>query len=135
MTIKIVPRRMRSDLVRKVREISGENLQVCMQCGLCSGSCPQFERFDIYPRKVMRLAQLGLIDDLLSSETAWRCAACHSCEARCPRGVSLAKVMETLRQITLRTNEDYVMPNRVPAETLADMPPIALVAGFRKFTP
>ncbi len=134
MAIKIVPRKTRSDLVRKVQEMCEENLQVCMQCGLCSGSCPQFERLEVYPRKVMRMGQLGLIEELVASNVGWHCAACHICNARCPRGVSLPKLMEALRQITLRENENYVEPNKIPDETIEDAPPIVLVAGFRKFT-
>ena len=42
--------------------------------------------------------------------------------------------MEALRQQVLRTSTNYIEPSGIPAEQVADMPQIALVAGFRKFT-
>jgi hypothetical protein len=49
-------------------------------------------------------------------------------------GVDLAKVMEALRQITLRKNVDYVSPLSIPKEVLSQVPQIALVSCLRKFS-
>lgn len=69
----------------------------CYQCGKCSGGCPVADQMDIMPRQVMRLVQLGLIDEALHSKAIWLCAGCDTCTSRCPKGVDIAKVMETLR--------------------------------------
>ncbi|MGD8227745.1 MAG: hypothetical protein PVI20_08190, partial [Desulfobacteraceae bacterium] len=66
--------------------------------------------------------------------TCWVCAACHSCNVRCPRGVDLPRVMEALRLMTLRKNKNYIEPSELPADTVKECPQIALVAGFRKLT-
>jgi len=42
--------------------------------------------------------------------------------------------MEALRLLTLRKNKNYVEPSKMPRETIADLPQIALVSGFRKLT-
>ena len=44
--------------IRKVKEISGQNIGLCYQCGTCSGACPNFAESDILPRQLMRRAQL-----------------------------------------------------------------------------
>jgi hypothetical protein len=42
--------------------------------------------------------------------------------------------MEALRLLVLRRNLDHVSPCALPGETYEEMPQIALVAAFRKFT-
>ncbi|HCX89985.1 MAG: heterodisulfide reductase [Deltaproteobacteria bacterium CG12_big_fil_rev_8_21_14_0_65_43_10] len=105
-----------------------------MQCGMCSGGCPMIEYMDIPPRRIMILTHFGLKDKVISSKTAWICATCNACSVRCPRGVELTKVMEAIRQLTLRKNINYVEPSAISEETIADLPQIALVSCFRKHT-
>ncbi len=89
---------------------------------------------DLLPRQIMRLVQLGLEENIADSNTIWLCASCLACTARCPRGVDLSRVMEALRLITLRKNINFVEPSKIPPETIAELPQIALVSGFRKHT-
>lgn len=76
---------------------SGVNVSKCYQCGKCSAGCPVGDHMDIPTNKVMRLAQMGLIEDALKSHAIWLCASFTTCTTRCPKGVDVAKVMETLR--------------------------------------
>jgi heterodisulfide reductase subunit C len=46
----------------------------------------------------MRLVQLGLKDEVLSSATIWLCASCETCATRCPREIEIVRVMDVLRQ-------------------------------------
>jgi len=134
MPISISAKKTRNEFVRRVEEISGQNLHLCYQCGMCSGNCPMFFAMDLLPRQIMHLVQLGLEEEIAKSKAIWLCASCLTCTVRCPRGVDLAKVMEALRLITLRKNIDYVEPSKIPVETLAKLPQIALVSSFRKLT-
>ena len=118
----------------KLKELSGQDVKLCMQCGTCSASCPMMENMGMSPRKVMHYLQFGLPDVLDAINTCWICASCHTCSVRCPRGIDIARVMEALRQLTLRKNENFIEPSRIPAEIIKDCPPIAMVAGFRKLT-
>jgi heterodisulfide reductase subunit C len=89
---------------------------------------------DILPNQVIRLVQLGLEEDLANTKTVWLCASCLTCTARCPRGVDLSRVMEAVRQMTLRKNKNYVEPSKMSPNTIADLPQIAMVSAFRKLT-
>ena len=105
-----------------------------MQCATCTGMCPIAQEMDCSPRKVMHLAQFGLVEKLTDINTYWKCASCHACSVKCPRGIDIAKVMEALRQLVLRKSHNYIEPSQLPPAVIAEMPQIALVAGFRKFT-
>jgi heterodisulfide reductase subunit C len=76
----------------------GEKLKQCFQCGTCTSDCPIARFSDSYrPRTIIRMAQLGLKDRVLSSNTLWLCAACYTCTDRCPQDVEVASVIRILR--------------------------------------
>jgi len=45
------------------------------------------------------MAQLGLKDRVLKSDTLWLCAACFTCTDRCPQDVEVASVIRVLRNL------------------------------------
>jgi len=57
---------------------------------------------DIVPNKLMRAIHLGLKEEVLRSNTIWVCASCETCTTRCPNGIDIAHIMDTLRQMSLR---------------------------------
>lgn len=134
MRVEISSGKLRSDFVKKVAELSGQNVYLCYQCGKCSAGCPMGHCMDMLPNQVIRLVQLGMQDDIAGSKTVWLCASCLTCTVRCPKGVDLARVMEAIRLLTLRKNKNYVEPSKLDREQVADLPQIALVSGFRKLT-
>jgi len=134
MSVTISPKRVRGDFVRHVRDISGENINLCYQCGLCSGNCPSVCKMDVSPRRIIELARLGLQEEIAESQTVWVCASCLACAVNCPRGFDLSRVMEAIRLLTLRKNLDRVRPEDVSQQERCDLPQIAMVSGFRKFT-
>lgn len=135
MRVGISAKTVRSQFVERIGEISGQNILACYQCGLCSAGCPSAMAMDVAPNQIMRLVQLGLEEETAKSSTIWLCASCLTCSIRCPRGIDLARVMEALRLMSLRKNVSYVTPSQISREALAELPQIALVANFRKFTP
>ncbi len=133
MRIRLSAEMIEGDFVREIEEISGQDLLGCNQCGKCSAGCPVTFAMDLLPSQVIRLAQLGL-EEVLDANTIWYCASCQTCLSRCPRGVDLPRVMEALRQISLRERGDYLAMPELPAEFLAEAPQLAIIGGFRKYT-
>ena len=129
---KINPKK--TDFIEKVKEISGQNINLCFQCGTCSAACPNAADIDMLPRQLMRRAQMGMADDVKAAKTPWVCVSCLSCTARCPRGIDIARVMEAIRLLSLRENIDYVHPDELPKEMIEDLPQMALISSFRKHT-
>jgi len=134
MRISISRRKIRDPFVAKVEELSGQNLLACYQCGKCSAGCPAVSQMDILPNQIIRFAQLGLKEELLASRSIWICASCMTCNVRCPKGINIAEVIEALRQILLRKREDHVKVEQLTDDEKGDVPPIALISSFRKYT-
>ena len=134
MRINISKRKIKDPFVGKVEELSGQNLLACYQCGKCSAGCPAIAEMDILPNQIIRYAQLGLKDELMRSKSIWICASCFTCNARCPKGINIAEVIEALRQILLRKSEDHLKVKKLSAAEKGDVPPIAIISSMRKFT-
>jgi heterodisulfide reductase subunit C len=86
---------------------------------------------DRLPSQVIRLAQLG-VEDVLASNTPWICAACLMCQARCPKGVDIPRIMEALRQIALRRDHVQLVATQIDPDLLATAPQMAVVGALRK---
>ena len=88
-----------SDAVAKA---GGEKVNVCLQCGTCTASCP-INRFDetYNPRLIVRAAVLGLKEKVFSN-MIWLCASCYSCTERCPRGVRPTEVIRVIRNLAVK---------------------------------
>ena len=101
MTIRITKQASDTGLLGKVREMSGVDLGLCYQCRKCSGGCPVSRLAGSPPSDLIRRLQLGAGDELLHSDLVWLCVSCGTCQARCPMGINLAAVMDTLRSLAL----------------------------------
>jgi len=128
-----IPEQSKAQLHR-IKEISGEDIYKCMQCGTCSSVCPMNEYAGFTARKGIHLLQLGRTEEVVAARLSELCAACHTCTVRCPRGIDVAKVYEAVRLLSLRRNVDLLNPREIPAETIEEAPQIAMVSGLRKLT-
>ncbi len=132
MRAQISAETIRSPFVADVEEISGQGLLECNQCGRCSAGCPVVAAMDLLPSQAIRLAQLGL-EEVLESTTIWICASCLTCVTRCPKGVDLPRLMEALRQVTLRRGVSKLDLSALSPDLLRALPQVAVVGAYRKY--
>jgi heterodisulfide reductase subunit C len=99
-----------SSFAKEVEEIEGgEQINRCIQCGLCTASCVVARATDIYrPRRMIQKIILGQREEVLKSPQSWYCMSCRMCEERCQEGVSPAEIFHAVRVIAAR--EGYI-PN------------------------
>ena len=88
----------RSNVLETVRDM----VQSCIQCGTCTGSCPNSFAMDFSPRKLWRMVLSGQKEEIFKSRTFILCSSCYYCTLRCPRGLPLTEAMSTLKQIASR---------------------------------
>ncbi len=84
----------------------------CFTCGTCTASCPVAEVHDEYdPRKIIRMAILGMRKEVLSSDILWMCSRCYTCYALCPQNVKFTDVISILRDMAIK--EGYIPKERL----------------------
>lgn len=87
---------------KDVESICGENASQCYQCGECTAGCPAAFAMEFSPNRIMRMVQIGCEKQVLTSSTIWLCAGCETCATRCPRGLSVSKVMDACREMAAK---------------------------------
>ncbi len=122
-----------SELLRRVEELSGQEVMACYQCGNCSAGCPAASAMDLLPNQIIRLLQLGRVEEALSAKAIWYCATCLTCEARCPKGIDIARLTEALRTLALEKGIQHVEVAELSPELLEELPQQACIGGFRKY--
>ena len=75
---------------------------LCLTCGTCAGGCPVTGIDDMDPRKAVRMAALGLDEELIESRWPWICTLCGRCERACPMGVEILAMLRTVRGLRER---------------------------------
>lgn len=94
------------------KEPGGENINRCFACGTCTAACPVREVNEKYnPRKIIRMAVLGMKDKVLSSDFVWLCSSCYTCYERCPQDVRITELMNAMKNIAVK--EGHIHPSFV----------------------
>lgn len=88
------------------KEPGGEGILKCFACGSCTARCPEM---DVKPewnaRVVIRKALLGLKEEVFNSEFIWICSAHFRCLEKCPQGVNVKGVMNSVRNARLEEEQ------------------------------
>ena len=104
-TNQIILCKSRRDFIKEVMKmLGGEKILDCIQCGSCAGGCPSMFAMDYSPMQIIKMINLGLKEEVLSSSTIWVCSGCYTCATRCPRNVDFPMLMMSLRNMTIREN-------------------------------
>jgi len=74
----------------------GDWVKMCMQCGVCSGSCPFGPHWAHPPQELFMMIRAGKREEVLSSDSMWMCTSCYNCIVRCPREIPITHIMHGL---------------------------------------
>ncbi len=93
MSISVNP-----NLIKDIRFYGAFDISACFNCGNCSAVCPLSDEKSSFPRKMIRLGQLGAKAELLSKQEMWLCYNCGECTQTCPRQAGPGEYMAALRR-------------------------------------
>ncbi len=66
-------------------QLTEKQINYCMECGICTGSCPAARALPSFsPRKMIKRAMSESGEDVLKSQDLWACLSCARCSVRCP---------------------------------------------------
>ncbi len=115
-------------LLTELEKYGAEDVRKCFQCGNCSSICHHTDEIWQFPRKQVRMAQLGLAERLSGSLEPWLCYYCGECSKECPRGAEPGETMMALRR-WLTARYDFTGIARLFYRSgIAEIAAIALVA-------
>ncbi len=88
----------RNDFLNEVRANveEGDWVNMCMQCGVCAGSCPLGSDWEHSPQEIFMMIRAGKREEVLTSTSMWMCTSCYNCIARCPRELPITHIMHGL---------------------------------------
>jgi quinone-modifying oxidoreductase subunit QmoC len=112
--------RYRSNFLKEVEANveEGEWVKMCMQCGVCAGSCPLGNAWEHTPQKLFMMIRAGKREAVLSSDAMWMCTSCYNCIARCPRGLPITHIMHGLAHYAKRLG---LSPKNQPTQQFAQI--------------
>jgi len=80
----------------------GDWVKMCMQCGVCAGSCPMGPYWEHPPQEIFMMIRAGKREEVLSSSSMWMCTSCYNCISRCPRELPITHIMHGLAHYAKR---------------------------------
>jgi len=89
---------IQSDL-RYDHELNG-----CLNCGICTATCPAAHYYDFSPREIVQLLWTENLEGIYDAmqEKIWACAQCYTCAARCPFGNSPGGLIMLMRETAIK---------------------------------
>jgi len=109
----------KNDFLREVEERveEGHMVKMCMQCGVCAGSCPFGPHWQHSPQKIFMMIRAGKREEVLTSESMWMCTSCYNCMVRCPRQLPITHIMHGLANYSHRLG---IAPKGQPTRDFAE---------------
>ncbi len=80
----------------------GDRVKLCIQCGTCSGSCPNASKMEYSPREIIAALRAGMLYRVLATNTVWLCTSCYFCTVRCPQEIRFTDIMYELKRLGIK---------------------------------
>jgi len=90
--------RVNPDFPAELKKYGTGEWNDCFHCGNCTAICPLTENNNLFPRRSIRLLQMGLGDQLALNVDPWLCYYCGDCSKTCPRNANPGELMMSLRR-------------------------------------
>ncbi len=117
-------------LYPEIRRYGAGDVSACFSCGTCTATCPIAQEDGTFPRRIIRYAQLGMKEALLSSKELWSCYQCGECSESCPTQADPSEFMAATRRYAIasydRTHVARTMYTRPLGATILAV----LIAAF-----
>lgn len=94
------------DIIRDVKNSKEDGVLKCVQCGMCTSTCPAARHSDYNPREIIERVLEGDIS-ILEDDNIWNCFYCYTCHSVCPVGNSVCEVNQILKQFAIKNGIGY----------------------------
>ena len=90
-----------TELLADIKHFGAADVSACFSCGTCTAICPLSDNDGTFPRRIIRYAQVGMKDELLSSKELWTCYHCGLCSDSCPTEADPGEFMAAARRYAI----------------------------------
>lgn len=98
MAEPIETKELKPDFKQMVLEkLPNANLDLCFTCGACVGGCPASGLEGMDPRKFLRMAVLGMDEEIKKHPWVWMCSMCQRCIYVCPMKIDIPQLVFNAR--------------------------------------
>lgn len=94
-------RRIDTSLLPEMVKYGAADIDACFNCGNCTAICPLADNDALFPRRLIRYAQLGMKERLAASKDVWMCYYCGECSTTCPREAEPGEFMAAARRFAI----------------------------------
>jgi ferredoxin len=89
------------NLLHELKGFGAVGVEKCINCGNCTAICRLTTDEDPFPRRMVRLVQLGMKEELLGCKELWLCFNCGDCSETCPQQAEPANLMAAARSYAI----------------------------------
>lgn len=93
-------------IISDVKNSKEDGVLKCVQCGMCTSTCPAARHSDYNPRDIIERVLDGDVS-ILKDDLIWNCFYCYTCHSVCPVGNSVCEVNQILKQIAISNEVGY----------------------------
>jgi heterodisulfide reductase subunit C len=87
----------------RIEQATRADSTMCWNCSSCDAECPVEIATDrLRPQRIVRLANLGLFEELITSTEIWYCLTCRRCSKVCPNLVKPETLVRYARAAAVR---------------------------------
>ena len=94
------------EIINDVKNSKDEGVLKCVQCGMCTSTCPAARHSEYNPREIIERVLDG-DETILEDDNIWNCFYCYTCHSVCPVGNSVCEVNQILKQIAIANEIGY----------------------------
>jgi quinone-modifying oxidoreductase, subunit QmoC len=117
-------------LLTDVQRFGAADVSACFSCGVCTATCPLAENDAAFPRRLIRYAEVGMRESLLSSKELWTCYHCGECSDTCPTEADPAGFMAAARRWAIASYDRTQIARTIYTRPLLGASLAILVALF-----
>ena len=100
--MEMIPK-LNSDLRQVIQKATLADSTMCWTCSSCDSECPvEIATNRLRPQRIVRFANLGLIDELIALPEIWYCLTCRRCNRVCPNLVKPETLIRYARAEAVR---------------------------------
>ena len=129
-TLLRTPAVVDTDLLADIKRFGAADVSACFSCGNCTAICPLSDNDGTFPRRMIRYAQVGMKDALLSSKELWTCYHCGLCSDSCPQQADPGEYMAAARRYAIASYDKTRLARTIYTKPVAGSIIALLVAAF-----